>query len=350
MFNNIALGVYYPGSSFIHRLQARTKLLLIAWFAIFFTIANHRFWHFAPYILAIVLLISSVALARISAGYMWLRLRLLILFALIGIIPTLLFFSSTDSTHPPLRTFGPLLVAYGTLRLAVAGYSIALLLYILVMLLPFSSILQARRARWFRRVRALLILLSLAAAIFLWVTRDNTPAATLPLGPFILASDAVWLIFTLFIVFLTLYSFSLILTMTTSPIALIEGLTLLLTPLRWLPWLSLPIDDFALMTLIALRFIPTLLEEVDLLVKAQLSRGADMRHGSIRERMQSLAALFIPFIQATLRRASDLATALEARGYEVEGRQTLLHETSMQLADYATLGIVLIITIGALIL
>ncbi len=347
MFNNIALGVYYPGSSFIHRLQARTKLLLIAWFAIFFTIANHRFWHFAPYILAIALLVSSVALARISAGYMWLRLRLLFLFALIGIIPTLLFFSNTDSTHPPLQTFGLLPVPYSTLRLAVAIYSLALLLYIVVMLLPFSPIRQAHRARWFRRVRVLLILLSLAAVIFLWVTRDNAPGATLPLGPFILASDAVWLIFTLFIVFLTLYSFSLVLTMTTSPIALIEGLTLLLTPLRWL---SLPVDDFALMTLIALRFIPTLLEEVDLLVKAQLSRGADMRHGSIRERMQSLAALFIPFIQATLRRASDLATALEARGYEVEGRQTLLHETSMQPADYATLGVVLIVAIGALIL
>jgi len=347
MFNNIALVVYYPGSSFLHRLQARTKLLIIAWSAIFFTIANHRFWHFAPYILVIALLISSVALARISVGYMWLRLRLLILFALIGIIPTLLFFSNTDTTHPPLRTFGPLPVAYSTLRLAIVIYSIALLLYILVMLLPFSPIQQARRARWFRRVRVLLILFTLAIVIFLWVTRHNAPAAALPLGPFILASDAVWLIFTLFIVFLTLYSFSLILTMTTSPIALIEGLTLLLTPLRWL---SLPVDDFALMTLIALRFIPTLLEEVDLLVKAQLSRGADMRHGSIRERMQSLAALFIPFIQAALRRASDLATALEARGYEVEGRQTLLHETSMHRTDYATLGIVLIVTIGALIL
>ena len=346
MFNNVALGVYFPGNSFLHRLQARTKLLLIVWFAIFFTIANQRFWHFAPYILALVLLASSIALAGISPGYMWLRLRLLILFAVIGIIPTLLFFSRSDATHAPLGTYGPLQIPYGTLRLIIAGYSAALIVFIVVMRLPFFSMRWARRPRWFRLVRVLLTLLTLAALVFLWVTRDMPPAAMLPLGPFVLASDAVWLIFSLFVVFLALYSFSLILTMTTSPIALIEGLTLLLTPLRWL---RLPVDDFALMTLIALRFIPTLLEEVEMLVKAQLSRGADMTHGSIRERMQSLGALFIPFVQSTLRRAADLATALEARGYEVEGHQTMLHETALHLADYAALGVVAIVTIGALL-
>jgi energy-coupling factor transport system permease protein len=104
------------------------------------------------------------------------------------------------------------------------------------------------------------------------------------------------------------------------------------------------------MTLIALRFIPTLLEEVELLVKAQLSRGADLSHGRIRERLQSLTALFIPFIQGTLRRAADLATALEARGYQVEGRQTPLHETAMQWADYAAIGVVVTASIAVLLL
>jgi energy-coupling factor transport system permease protein len=122
---------------------------------------------------------------------------------------------------------------------------------------------------------------------------------------------------------------------------------MLLTPLRWL---RLPVDDFALMTLIALRFIPTLLEEIDLLVKAQLSRGADLAHGSLRARLQSLVALFIPFVQGTMRRAADLATALEARGYQVEGRQTLLHETSLRPADYIAIGAVLVSTVGILLL
>ena len=133
--------------------------------------------------------------------------------------------------------------------------------------------------------------------------------------------------------------------MTTSPIALIEGLTALLMPLRWL---RLPVDAFALMTLIALRFIPTLIEEVEQLVKAQASRGADYAHGTLRERTQSGTALFVPLLQGVLRRATDLATALEARGYD--GKQTRLHEKRLGMIDYAVLGLVVVITMGSLLL
>jgi energy-coupling factor transport system permease protein len=347
MFNAIAIGIYYPGNSFIHRLQARTKLLLVVWFALFFTIANHRFFHFAPYVLAISLVCVSVALVGISPGFMWRRLRLLILFAVIGIIPSFLLFSRTDQSNPPLGIYGPLPVPYGILRLAILVYVLALILFLLAMRIPLDSIHQARRAVWFRLLRVLLVLLAVIGLAFLWVTRNKPVGASLPLGPYVLSSDSVWLVFSLFVVFLSLYSFSLILTMTTSPIALIEGLTMLLKPLRWL---KLPVDDFALMTLIALRFIPTLLEEIDVLVKAQLSRGADLMHGSLHQRFQSLGALFIPFVQGTLRRAADLATALEARGYEVEGRQTMLHETSFKRADYVTMVVILVLTIGVLFL
>lgn len=343
MFNNISLGVYYPGNSLMHRLSARTKLLLIFWFALFFTIANHRFWHFVPYIVVVLILCAGVALAGISPGYMFRRLRLLILFALIGIIPAIFFSSAADTTT--LATWGPMKVAYSALRLAMAGYGVALVLCLLVLILPFPTIRAFRQSRLFKRLRVLLIVLTLIAVVFLWITHTQSGNAALPLGPIVLTYDGIWLIFSLFVVFLSLYSFSLILTMTTSPIALIEGLTLLLTPLRRI---RLPVDDFALMTLIALRFIPTLLEEIELLVKAQMSRGADIAHGSLRERLQSLAALFIPFIQGTLRRAGDLATALESRGYEVQGQQTQLHTDALQWGDYAVMGVVVIVTVGAL--
>jgi energy-coupling factor transport system permease protein len=120
--------------------------------------------------------------------------------------------------------------------------------------------------------------------------------------------------------------------MTTSPVALIEGLTMLLTPLRWL---RLPVDDFALMTLLALRFVPTLVEEIYQLFIAQSARGASFSAGTPRERLQSLMALFIPFLRNTLRRASELSIALDARGYQVDGRQTRLHEKKWQLLDYS---------------
>jgi energy-coupling factor transport system permease protein len=156
----------------------------------------------------------------------------------------------------------------------------------------------------------------------------------------------VWLLASFSAVFLALFTFSLLLTMTTAPIALIEGMTLLLTPLRWL---KLPVEEFALMTLIALRFIPTLIEEVEQLIKAQTSRGADYSQGTIRERVQSLIALFVPFMQGVLRRAADLSTALEARGYEVEGKRTLLYEKSLGGIDYMVLCVVGVITVGSLV-
>ena len=345
MFNSIPIGIYYPGNSLIHRLQARTKLLVMFWLVIFFILANHHFWHFLPYIVTAVLLFATIVLAGISPLYIWQRMWLLVVLALIGVFPTILFYSASDTT--PLRTLGPLLVSYTLLRWMIVGYGILLLICLLVFMLPLPALRGARQRGWFKFARFLFILLTLVAVGFLWIMRRMPSSSNLPIGPIVITYDGVWLEVTLFIVFLVLFAFSLLLTMTTSPIALIEGLTKLLTPLRWL---RLPVDDFALMTLIALRFIPTLIEEVELLVKAQMARGADLTHGSVRERLQSLAALLIPFIQATLRRATDLATALEARGYQVDGRRTYLHETSLRAADYLVLGMVAVITIGALLL
>ncbi len=84
-------------------------------------------------------------------------------------------------------------------------------------------------------------------------------------------------------------------------------------------------------------------------MKAQASRGADFSRGTIRERLQSISALFIPFMQGTLRRATELATALEARGYQGEERPTPLHETSLGIIDYMVLGVVIFVMAGSLL-
>ncbi len=344
MFRNISLGIYYPGDSLLHRLQARTKLLVILWFVIFFIIANQRQWHFAPYILAIILLFTAIALSGISPGHLWRRTRLLVLLALLGALPAVFF---PDPSGKPLHSFGPLLITYTQVRWIIFIYSSLLAILILLFLLPIPALHSFRQHRWLRRIRIPLILLELIALGFIWLNRNAHPTSTFPIGHIVLTYDGVWIVMAFFVVFLVLYTCSLLLTTTTTPIALIEGLTLLLKPLRWL---HLPIDDFALMTLIALRFIPTLIDEAEQLVKAQTARGADFSHGTIRERFQSLAALFLPFIHGTLRRAAELATALDARGYEVDGHQTLLHEKSLSTADYLVLGTVALATIGVLIL
>jgi energy-coupling factor transport system permease protein len=344
MIRNISLGIYYPGDSLLHRLQARTKLLVMLWFAIFFIIANQRRWHFAPFIVAVLLLLSATALSGISPRHLWRRMRLLVLLALLGVIPAVFF---PDSSGKVLHTFGPLLVTYALMRWLILIYSSLVAIFILLLLLPIPALRSFSKHRWPRRIAIPLILLALIGLGFLWLTRNATPTNPFPIGPIVMTYEGVWLVMAFFTVFLVLYTFSLLLTITTTPIALIEGMTILLTPLRWL---RLPVDDFALMTLIALRFIPTLVDEAEQLVKAQTARGADFSHGTMRERLQSLVALFLPFIQGTLRRAADLATALEARGYEVEGHQTLLHEKSLAIPDYLVLVTIALVTIGSLLL
>lgn len=344
MLKNISFGVYYPGNSLLHRLQARTKLLLLVWFAVFIFIANRHTWHFAPYIVLAALAVLSTALANVSAGQMWLRMRFLVLFALFGAI--FVPFSRDDGSKP-LYAVGPFSVSYAQLHWAIILYGALLTIYIILSLLPVPALRNSLQSRRLRPIRIVLIPLTLAAIAVLWFVRNIPLTDTFHVGPFIITDTGTWALMTLFTVFLVLYAFALLLTMTTSPISLVEGLTMLLSPLRWL---RLPVDEFALMSLIALRFIPTLFEEVEQLLKAQASRGADYSHGTLRERAHSLLALFIPLLQGVLRRAAELATALDARGYQVEGRQTFLHEKSLGKVDYGVLATVAVITLGALIL
>lgn len=109
-----------------------------------------------------------------------------------------------------------------------------------------------------------------------------------------------------------------LLTYTTTPIALTDGIEKLLGPLRKL---RVPVHEVAMMMTIALRFIPTLLEETDKIIKAQSSRGADFDSGNLIERAKSFIPVLIPLFISAFRRADELATAMEARCYRgSEGR------------------------------
>ncbi len=103
-----------------------------------------------------------------------------------------------------------------------------------------------------------------------------------------------------------------LLTLTTSPIALTDGIEHLLTPYKKI---GLPAHELAMMMTIALRFIPTLLEETDKIMKAQMARGADFESGNILNRAKALIPLLVPLFISAFRRADELAMAMEARCY-----------------------------------
>ncbi len=112
-----------------------------------------------------------------------------------------------------------------------------------------------------------------------------------------------------------------ILTLTTSPVALSDGMEMLLKPLKKLHF---PAHELAMMMTIALRFIPTLIEEADKIMKAQTARGADFESGNLLKRAKAMIPLLVPLFVSAFRRASELAMAMEARCYHGgEGRTRL---------------------------
>jgi energy-coupling factor transport system permease protein len=122
-----------------------------------------------------------------------------------------------------------------------------------------------------------------------------------------------------------------LLTLTTSPIELTDGIEGLLSPLkRW----GFPAHELAMMMTIALRFIPTLLEEADRIMKAQMARGVDFETGGLVKRMKSLVPLLVPLFVSAFRRAEDLATAMESRCYRGGIGRTRLRVLKFQSRDY----------------
>ena len=122
-----------------------------------------------------------------------------------------------------------------------------------------------------------------------------------------------------------------LLTYTTSPISLTDGLESLLGPLKKL---RLPVHELSMMMCIAMRFIPTLIEETDKIMSAQKARGADFESGNLMERVKALVPILVPLFISAFRRADELATAMECRCYQGgEGR------TKMKLLRYKLLDI-----------
>lgn len=124
---------------------------------------------------------------------------------------------------------------------------------------------------------------------------------------------------------------SILLTYTTSPISLTDGLESLLAPLKVF---KVPVHTFAMMMSIALRFIPTLIEETEKIMNAQKSRGADFSSGSLIKRAKALIPILIPLFVSSFKRAEELATAMECRCYRGDKNRTKLVKLEMKGVDY----------------
>ena len=133
-----------------------------------------------------------------------------------------------------------------------------------------------------------------------------------------------------------------LLTLTTSPVALADGIELLLSPFKRFHF---PAHELAMMMTIALRFIPTLIEETDKIMKAQMARGADFESGNLMARAKAMIPLLVPLFVSAFRRAGDLAMAMEARCYHGGENRTRLRVLRITRNDWLSLA-----AVGVLIL
>ncbi len=162
-----------------------------------------------------------------------------------------------------------------------------------------------------------------------------------------ISAEGLWAAFFMVLRILMLIACTFLLTYTTSPIMLTDGLERLLDPLKKL---HVPVHELAMMMSIALRFIPTLIEETDKIMSAQKARGADFETGGLLDKAKALVPLLVPLFISAFRRADELAVAMECRCYHGGEGRTRLKELKFQSFDLIALalGLTLCVAVGIL--
>ncbi|KMJ56485.1 cobalt ABC transporter permease [Bacillus sp. LL01] len=193
----------------------------------------------------------------------------------------------------------------------------------------------------YRGLRPILWLVFFTLILHILLTKEGPVLLTL--GP--LAIHEGGMMNGLFIAtrLLTLVMLTSLITLTTSPIDLTDGLESLFTPLKKV---GLPAHELALMMSIALRFIPTFMQETEKILKAQMARGVDFSSGPISKRIKALLPLLVPLFISAFKRAEDLALAMEARGYRGGEGRTKLRILTWGTRDTSVVIIALLIGVG----
>ncbi|MBE6995225.1 MAG: energy-coupling factor transporter transmembrane protein EcfT [Ruminococcaceae bacterium] len=263
MLKDITLGQYFPGNTVAHKLDPRTKILLVVLYIVaLFSAKGVVTYAIIAACLALCVRVSNVGVKQLVRGLK--PVLFIILFT--GILN--LFFTPGERY----------LVEWGVLRISDTGLRNAVFMVLRIMLLIMGTFLM---------------------------------------------------------------------TYTTSPISLTDGLERLLNGLKKL---RVPVHELAMMMSIALRFIPTLIEETDKIMSAQKARGADFESGNLIQKAKALIPILVPLFISAFRRADELATAMECRCYHGGEGRTKLHVLKYERRDYVALTIGAVILIAVIVL
>ena len=262
MLKDITLGQYFPGNSVAHKLDPRTKLILVVVYIAALFLAK---W-FVSYALMAAVLIACVTISRVPPR------------SLVRGLKPVLFIIAFTAILNLFYTPGTEIWRWWIFKITIEGIETAFFMMLRITMLIMGTFL---------------------------------------------------------------------LTYTTSPIRLTDGLESLLGPLKKI---HVPVHELSMMMSIALRFIPTLIEETDKIMSAQKARGADFESGSIIQKAKALIPILVPLFVSAIRRAEELATAMECRCYHGGEGRTKLHVLRYAGRDYAALAMGAVITAGIIAL
>lgn len=192
-------------------------------------------------------------------------------------------------------------------------------------------------------LKSLIFIIVFTAIINLFVTKGETPLFTV--WRFTVTLEGVYFAIKMCLRIVLLIIGSSILTLTTTPIKLTDGIESLLKPLSKI---GVPAHDIAMMMTIALRFIPTLLDETDKIIKAQQARGTDFDTGNLVNKAKALVPILVPLFISAFRRADELAMAMEARCYAGGGQRTRMNVMKITSIDYVA-SVVFVIYFAVLV-
>lgn len=191
--------------------------------------------------------------------------------------------------------------------------------YLLIGIFAFSALKLSKITLSYllKSIKPMLFMMCFLAVINILVMRTGEVLVTI--GSFPIYTKALVQTAYIIIRLVLIVALTTVVTATTKPLDLTLGIEHLLTPFKKI---GFPAHEVAMMISIALRFIPTLLEETERIMKAQASRGVDFKEGSLKEKISAIISLIVPLFISAFARAEELANAMEARGYQPDAKRT----------------------------
>ena len=319
--NNITIGQYIPGDSWLHRLDPRIKMLsLVVLLVGTFIIPISTSW--GP-IASMGAIFIGMLILTASAGIPIKKM-------VNGLKPIVFLLTFTFFIQLFFITDGNLLVSFDfSLSLTSVGAMIALIVFY----------------NWSKKYIKFRILYFLFIVLALFAVQYALPYLsfyTYKLDVYdqgLMRAGFIFIRITNVIIMTSLLTFT---TMTTDLNYAIESL---LKPLKWI---KVPVDVIAMMLSLTLRYIPTLLEETEKIMKAQASRGVDFKESKFKDKVVQIISLLIPVFVISFKRAEDLGNAMEVRGYVIGAKRTKIDQYHIGFKDIMSL-ITVILFLGAII-